>query len=276
MGKRGYFILLFLPTLLVFCCLLPSSGGLKQVCKSSGGRFPPFLSEGNPPGKVAKGPRDLVFCGVFRKYTCCDVAQTYPALVSVRKLASTGQANHECLHLWELLECSICDPRVGTQIGPPVICTSFCDSLWKACYDAFFSFDSKTQILSPCGLEDILCGAAGQWVSNGTELCRSAGFIVQPSEYNVVEKQFCYGGKMSLDSISESWTKSSTSELSRKTEIMSSLTNFQQWFKKQEITQSISWAVGGMVLTTGMYLNSRRKRYRQQQKHAAIIRAARR
>lgn len=122
-------------------------GGLKQVCKSSGGRFPPFLSEGNPPGKVAKGPRDLVFCGVFRKYTCCDVAQTYPALVSVRKLASTGQANHECLHLWELLECSICDPRVGTQIGPPVICTSFCDSLWKACYDAFFSFDSKTQVI---------------------------------------------------------------------------------------------------------------------------------
>lgn len=132
------------------------------------------------------------------------------------------------------------------------------------CFFVYYTFSwpiliketfNSFQILSPCGLEDILCGAAGQWVSNGTELCRSAGFIVQPSEYNVVEKQFCYGGKMSLDSISESWTKSSTSELSRKTEIMSSLTNFQQWFKKQEITQSISWAVGGMVLTTGMYLN---------------------
>lgn len=109
--------------------------------------------------------------------------------------------------------------------------------------------------MSPCGQEDILCGAASEWVSNGTELCHSAGFIVQPPEYNVAKKQFCYGGKMSLDSISDSWRKSSTSELLHKSEIMGSMTNFQQWLKKQEITQSISWAVGGMVLTAGMFFN---------------------
>lgn len=115
---------------------------------SQGGRFPPFSSEGKPPKKASKGAKDLTLCRVFRKKTCCDVAQTHPALLSVRRLASTGEASQECLDLWELLECSICDPRVGVQPGPPLICGSFCDRVYKACSNAYFSMDAKTQV---CG-----------------------------------------------------------------------------------------------------------------------------
>ncbi|KAK6915613.1 hypothetical protein RJ641_020730, partial [Dillenia turbinata] len=90
------------------------------LCISQGGRFPPFTNEGKPPGRVKKGPKDLTLCRVFRRKTCCDVSQTYPALITIRKLAVTGEASQECLHLWEMLECSICDPCVGLQPGPPV------------------------------------------------------------------------------------------------------------------------------------------------------------
>ena len=117
-----------------------------KVCISPGGRFPSFSSEGKPPKKVSKGPKDLTLCRVFRRKTCCDVSQTHPALLAIRRLASTGEASSECLQLWELLECSICDPRVGVQPGPPVICASLCDRVFEACSNAYFSMDAKKQV----------------------------------------------------------------------------------------------------------------------------------
>ncbi|XP_021802049.1 uncharacterized protein LOC110746138 [Prunus avium] len=143
MGHASLILLLLINSLVPF-----SSGKPDKVCTSQGGRFPPFSSEGKPPRRVNKGPKDLTLCRVFRKKTCCDVSQTHPALVSVRKLASTGEANPECLQLWELLECSICDPRIGVQPGPPVICASFCDRVFKACAEAYYSTDAITQV---CG-----------------------------------------------------------------------------------------------------------------------------
>lgn len=123
-----------------------NAGQASGVCVSPGGRFPSFSGEGKPPRKAARGSRDLTLCRVFRQSTCCDVAQTYPALLLIRRLASTGEASRECLDLWELLECSICDPRVGVQHGPPVICTSLCDKVLEACGDAYFAVDPKTQV----------------------------------------------------------------------------------------------------------------------------------
>ena len=123
-----------------------NAGKSDGVCKSPGGRFPPFASEGKPPKKVSKGPKDLTLCRLFRKKTCCDVAQTHLALLSVRRLAVTGEASQECLQLWELLECSLCDPHIGVQPGPPLICDSLCDRVYKACSNAYFSMDVKTQV----------------------------------------------------------------------------------------------------------------------------------
>jgi hypothetical protein len=117
-----------------------------RVCVSKGGRFPPYSSEGKPPKKVGKGARDLTLCRLFHKKTCCDVAQTYPASLSVRRLASTGEASQECLQLWELLECSICDPQIGVQPGPPLICASFCDRVYQACANAYFSMDANKRV----------------------------------------------------------------------------------------------------------------------------------
>ncbi|OMP03266.1 Folate receptor-like protein [Corchorus olitorius] len=244
----------FLILLLLFNLLLPfSSGETGGVCISQGGRFPPFSSEGKPPKKVGKGQKDLTLCRLFRKRTCCDAAQTHPALLSIRRLAVTGEASQECLQLWELLECSICDPRVGVQPGPPLICTSFCDKVFQACSSAYFSMDAKTQALAPCGASDFVCGRASEWVSNGTELCRAAGFLVEQTDVtrNGVEERFCYGGKASFDSITDSW-RASQSAKSHKTGKFGLLDDFHQWLQDIPSSERVSWAVGGMVLTAGL------------------------
>lgn len=261
--------------LLLFFSPIASAGQPKGVCVSPGGRFPAFSSEGKPPGKAAKGRKDLALCRIFRQNTCCDVTQTFPALVSVRRLSSTGEGSGECLHLWELLECSICDPRVGVRPGPPVICASFCDMVFDACSEAYFSVDMKTQALSPCGLGDILCGKANKWVSNGTELCRLAGFSVKVSDTSPSEvDNFCYGGKASLDSISGTWTSSKDRPTLHGVTSWG-LKDFQRWTKEMPVGERISWAIGGMVLTAGLIFTSKREAYRRRRKQASVAQTVR-
>lgn len=249
------------------------SGKDNGVCISPGGRFPRFANEGKPPRKVKKGPGDLNLCRVFRGKTCCDVTQTHPAFISIRRLASTGEASQECLHLWEMLECSICDPRVGVQAGPPVLCTSFCDKVYQACSNAYFSVEAKTQVLAPCAVNDFVCGRASEWISNGTELCRVAGFSVK-SLSDDPEEVSCYGGKSSVDYIADSW-RSSRSKVQEKADSSGFVEDFKQWLEDMTFKERISWAIGGMVLTAGLLFTSQRKSHRQRQKLAAIQRTAR-
>ncbi|XP_042475404.1 uncharacterized protein LOC122057392 [Macadamia integrifolia] len=263
-------------SLLLFVFLISSSSGKPNgVCISPGGRFPPFSSEGKPPRKVNRGPKDLTLCRVFRRNTCCDVSQTHPALVTIRRLASAGEASQECLQLWELLECSICDPHVGVQPGPPLVCASFCDRVFQACSNAYFSMDPMTQVLSPCGLSDFVCGRASEWASNSTELCQLAGFAVKLSEegYQGAEEPSCYGGKASLDSIADS-LKSSQSGVYHKAENAGVFEDFQQWVREMPFSERVSWAVGGMVLTAGLLFVSKRKSHIKRQKQEAILRTA--
>ncbi|KAK4282769.1 hypothetical protein QN277_014107 [Acacia crassicarpa] len=253
--------------------LLHSFAKPNGVCVSQGGRFPPFTSEGKPP---KKGPKDLTFCRIFRKRTCCDITQTYPALLAIRKLASTGEANQECLGLWELLECSICDPLVGVQPGPPLICSSFCDRIYEACSNAYFSMDVKTQIVAPCGVNDFVCGRAAEWVSNGTDLCLAAGFRVKPFDnaYVSTQETSCYGDITSLDSVADSWKTSQFGGTQRGDRVRV-FEDFPQWVRQMPFIERISWAIGGMVLTAGLVFMSKRQSHSQRQKLAAIRRTAR-
>ncbi|XXG79223.1 hypothetical protein AAC387_Pa09g0339 [Persea americana] len=273
MGSKVLAKLLLFNLLVVFS---PAADGRSSgVCTSPGGRFPPFSSEGKPPRKVAKGPKDLTLCRVFRKSTCCDAAQTHPALLSIRRLASAGEGSQECLHLWEMLECSICDPRVGVRPGPPVICASLCDMVLQACANAYFSIDAKTQVLSPCGFGDIVCGRATEWASNGTELCHQAGFSVPLNEHSYQDAgdPICYGGKPSLDSIAESW-RTTPSGKPQKDDNIGLFEEFCRWISETPFSERVSWAVGGMVLTAGLLFISKRRSHSHRQKQAAIHRTA--
>ena len=107
------------------------------------------------------------------------------------------------------------------------------------------------QVLLPCGFNDILCGRASDWASNGTELCHLAGFNVQPDgiSYKGTDEPSCYGGKASLQSIADSWKASRFG--SSKAEKFN-VEDFQQWVREMPFSEKVSWAVGGMVLTAGI------------------------
>ncbi|KAL7157740.1 hypothetical protein ABFS83_02G097300 [Erythranthe nasuta] len=269
MMRFNHYFLIFLPFInFLFLHACGKSGG---VCISQGGRFPPFSSEGKAPKKAARDA--LRFCRVFRKRTCCDASQTHAALLSIRKLSSYGEGSQDCLQLWELVECSICDPLVGVQRGPPLICSSLCDRLYQACSTAYFAMDAKTQALSPCGVDDFVCGRASEWVSNGTELCRASGFSVTTSSSSEEEEELssCYGGKASLDYISNSWKNSHSDIVSgreHKDKSFLFLGDFRQWISDMQLNKRVPWAVGGMVLTAGLVFASKRKTHNQRQKQA--------
>jgi len=123
------------------------AGQERGTCVSQGSRFPRFQLEGHPPRKVYKGSEDLTLCRFYRKQTCCSSLQTNAALALLARLATGGEASPECLALWEVLECSICDPHIGVSPGPPLLCASLCDSLFAACSDAYFSADPIHQVL---------------------------------------------------------------------------------------------------------------------------------
>lgn len=116
-----------------------------------------------------------------------------------------------------------------------------------------FLINLKLQILSPCGVNDFVCGKAAEWVSNGTDLCLAAGFRVKPSDivHIASEETSCYGDKVSLGSVANSW-KASRSEFTQKGESMRMIDDFKQWVRDMPFGERVSWAIGGMVLTAGL------------------------
>ncbi|XP_024007104.1 uncharacterized protein LOC18011706 isoform X4 [Eutrema salsugineum] len=273
--KRLFLIqspILFLHLLISF-----SSGAVKPdskgVCVSKGGRFQPYESEGKPPKSVGRGSKDLTLCRVFRKRTCCSSAQTNSAFVAVRNLATYGEASQDCLHLFELLECSICNPNVGIQPGPPRICASFCNKVFEACKDAYFASNALTQMIGPCGVnDDIICVKASNWESNGTAFCEAAGFSVQTNDDSREEP--CYGSKASLESVVESWSRETRKKTASKTETLSCFKDLLQWVRVMTTIQKIS--LGVSFLVAGMFLIRQWHNRNQKQRLAAIHKAARR
>lgn len=262
--------------LFIICNLsstLASTGHANGKCVSPGGHFPRFSSEGLPPRKSLKGSTDLTSCRIFRKKTCCSAAQTHPILLSIRKLASEGEASQECLALWELLECSICDPRVGVRPGPPVICRTFCDSVFQACAGAFFAVDTKTEILMPCGSKDAICGRGLEWASSGSQFCQLAGFsVIEPMDKSTaLENYFCFDGRTSIEML-DVLDRTSQTDSSKKVLDSNLLQELYQWARQMDTSERICWAVGGMVLTAGIIFMSKRRGHSYRQKQAAFQR----
>ncbi|KAL1211742.1 Folate-binding protein 1 [Cardamine amara subsp. amara] len=197
-------VFLVLTPILLLHLLISSSSGASfnsnesRVCISKGGRFQPYESEGKPPKSAYREFKDLNLCRVFSGKTCCSASQMQYASLAVKNLANYGEATKDCLGLFELLECSICYSNVGIRQGPPRICASFCDRVFEACSDAYFSSDAIKQVKLPCGAnKDTICEKASKWVSNGTAFCNATGFTVQTADDSAEEP--CYGSKASFE-----------------------------------------------------------------------------
>ncbi|KAJ7568932.1 hypothetical protein O6H91_01G053800 [Diphasiastrum complanatum] len=244
-----------------------SSGQAPGTCISQGGRFPRFIHDGKLPRKSSKGPNDLTLCRIYTKNTCCTSSQTRAAMNSLRRLASNGEANNTCLELWEVLECAICDPRVGTKPGPPVICSSFCESIFTACADAFFAMDpTSQQVLMPCGPKDTICARAKEWTMNASAFCQILGFSLRQSKDELDAS--CFDGRTDVESKGFSTTTGRATQ--NKDGILSSHEDFLAQGQK-DMGEKILWAIGGLVLTAAAAC-WRYRRSKSRQKRAALFR----
>eukprot|EP00897_Mesotaenium_endlicherianum_P001752 jgi/Mesen1/1604/ME000134S00720 len=257
-------------------------------CMSQGGRFDPFRLAGHAPRKAPKGGRDdLTFCRVYKSKTCCGRSQSDSALISVRMLAVGGEASDECLAVWEALECAICDPAIGTQRGPPAICSTYCDRVYSACRNAFFANDRLTQTLTPCGPHDTVCSRAREWTDSGSSFCQMAGFHVVANNTKsksgddldslrsgAPEALRCFDGKPVLglpefdsgDDTEGKWG----SRRRQKQRSSSGKSFWQQFVAGLELGENIQWVIAGLVLTGGGgYLRWRAARARR--KRAAVF-----
>jgi len=96
---------------------------------------------------------------------------------------------------------------------------------------------------------------------------------VSDSILNEVET-FCYGGKTSLDSISDTWTSSKDRPTLHGVTSWD-LKDYQRWAKEMPVGERISWAIGGMVLTAGLIFISKREDYRRRRKQASVAQTVR-
>lgn len=96
-------------------------------------------------------------------------------------------------------------------------------------------------------MNDFVCGRASEWISNGTELCRAAGFAVKP--FDDIKETSCYGGRARLDAIADNWTPSRYKVPQQDFGVLESF-----WHRVSEMpfNEKVSWAVAGMVLTAGI------------------------
>ncbi|KAL0719904.1 hypothetical protein Bca4012_069228 [Brassica carinata] len=171
-----------------------------RVCVSKGGRSGSYELEGKLPESADLEFRDLNLCSMFHDKTCCSASRMLSASLALQNLATHGEASKDCLFWFELLECSICHPDVGVQSGPFRICASFCDTVFEACSDAYFSTsDATNQVMVPCGgSNDTICEKAYILETNGTAFCEAVGFdVVQGADDDNAEDP-CYGSNSIL------------------------------------------------------------------------------
>ncbi|CAH8386141.1 unnamed protein product [Eruca vesicaria subsp. sativa] len=260
--KKMMFLQLLTPIMLLHLFISSSSGeesvnsSENRVCVSKGGRYE---LEGKLPKFADLEFKDLNMCNVFHGKTCCSASQMLSVSLALQNLAVHGEASKECLFWFELLECSICHPDVGTQLDSIRICASFCDSVFEACSDAYFTSDDTNQVIVPCGASNgIICVKVSKWGTNGTAFCDALGFTVQTADDSP-----CYGSKTSLESMVKLLTK---------TENGAWFQDLKKLVSEMTLSQQFSWVATFTVLGTMLF---NRWRY-QQQMQAMIQRDARR
>ncbi|KAL0838240.1 hypothetical protein Bca101_090130 [Brassica carinata] len=239
--KRMIVFLQLLTSVMLLHLSISSSSGENGVCVIS------------KKGKLPK-PGDLNMCNAFHGKTRCSASRMLSASLALQNLATHGEASKDCLYLFELLECS--------DVGPLRICASFCDRVFEACSDAYFSTSgASNQVMVPCGASNgIICVKVSKWGTNGTAFCEAVGFTV----VQTADDSACYGSsKSSFGPVVKSLTKS---------ENVAWFQDLKKLVRDMTVVQQFSWVVTFIALGTMLF---NRWRY-QQQMRAMIQRDARR
>jgi hypothetical protein len=92
----------------------------------------------------------------------------------------------ECREVWQLLQCSVCNPEMGVVNGSSLevedgrvpVCLGFCTKVYDQCLTSFFAGDEKFAIRGCHPTKDTICSALGDWDLDARGFCNLAGFRV--------------------------------------------------------------------------------------------------
>ncbi|PFH35918.1 hypothetical protein BESB_055690 [Besnoitia besnoiti] len=142
---------------------------------------------------IPRDRRDDVFlaCHEHQGNTCCQRRDTehvlrrlsfYYGMEKVKKGFSFPP--RDCPSFTSAAMCARCDARVGlgkmTRRNAPLLCRSFCDTWFRACFDDYFAPapSGSPQALTVCSPDSVICSPLRDVTSDGASFCRKLGFEV--------------------------------------------------------------------------------------------------
>lgn len=120
---------------------------------------------------------ELPFCKQYG-CSCCNASHALTLQRGSRVIAEDEDLSQDCKLGLLRLTCRVCDPQVGVGIKKH-ICRDTCSSLFDACAQDFFSYDSGSGLVSPCSEQTsgmLVCSQLTDLVSSAAEFCKAAGF----------------------------------------------------------------------------------------------------
>jgi len=178
--------------------------------------------------------QSLTICNTFSDRTCCNSTHTDKIKRQILGYYDDKELSVDCRTIGVELQCSMCDPRIGTRLFEGV-CLDYCQKAYRSCREAFYEISSSGKLFA-CLSTSLVCSTLETIVTEklalsgrkepyarGETFCKQLGLTVS-SEQN------CYDG--SLSAPSRSTSRSSTSSKGLWQELASELDRMWWQFQK--------------------------------------------
>lgn len=151
------------------------------------------FNESLPPKDRSR--QDLNFCTEHHTRTCCERNHTRSVLSLYSAFSFERSAS--CTQMSRLALCAFCDADVGTGLKSQqdriVLCSSFCERWFQACYNDFFTSGGSGAGLNPCTPSALVCSPLGEITDTAREFCEKVG-LYDIAKVEDEEHDACYDG----------------------------------------------------------------------------------
>jgi len=178
-------------------------------------------------------PQSLTICNTFSDRTCCNTTHTNKIRRQIIGYYDDKELSVDCRTIGVELQCSMCDPRIGTRLFDGV-CLDYCQKAYRSCREAFYEVSTSGRLWA-CLSTSLVCSTLETIITEklamsgkedpfarGETFCKELGLTVS-NELN------CYDGSLSAPTRS---TRSSTASRGLWNELASLLD--QMWWQFQK------------------------------------------
>jgi len=145
--------------------------------------------------------QSLTICNTFSDRTCCNTTHTNKIRRQILGYYDDKELSVDCRTIGVELQCSMCDPRIGTRLFDGV-CLDYCQKAYRSCREAFYEVSTSGRLwaclstslvcstLETIVTEKLALGGKKEPFARGETFCKELGLTVS-TELN------CYDGSLS-------------------------------------------------------------------------------